>query len=271
LVGLDIDGTLLVTGQLPTPTVIAALKAARSAGHELVLATGRSLSGALYAARQLGITDGWLVSSNGSIVVRMTTGVYEVVGLHTVDARAVVELVTVVRPDLRIAAEIVGVGYHVSELFPAHELGGDQVLVNQPSDLWVQPTPRLAVYGVNAQHLVPSIRSGGMTANRTRADWVDVTPGGVSKATALENIRRELGIPKNRTVAIGDSENDIPMLNWAERGVAMGNASPMVRFAATYATKDVEDDGAALILNQLAEAEEDFAGETRMEISDATR
>lgn len=252
LVGLDIDGTLLVTGQPPTLTVLAAIKAARARGHELVLATGRSLSGALYAAQQLQIADGWLVASNGSVVIKMTNATYEVVALHTVDARAVVELVTVVRPDLLIATEIVGVGYHVSAPFPPFELGGDQVPVASPADLWAEKTPRIAIHGDNAQDLVPSIRSGGMTATRTRPDWVDVTPGGVSKATALEEIRRDLGIPRSRTVAIGDSENDISMLSWAEYSVAMGNAPDSVRFRAKYATKSIEDDGAALILQGLA-------------------
>lgn len=270
LVALDIDGTLLVTGRLPTPAVVAAIKAASSVGHELVLATGRSLSGALAAARLLGIGEGYVVASNGSVVVRLNSGAYDVVGIHTVDAKAVVQLVSAVRPDLRIAAEIVGVGYHVSKSFPPQELGGAQVEVSRIDDLWAEATPRLAVYGTGAQNLVPSIRAGGMTATRTRPDWVDVTPGGVSKATALETIRRELGIPKSRTVAVGDSENDISMLTWAERGVAMGNAPALVRFSANYATKDVEDDGAALILRSLAQPDgEDFAGEARTDVATA--
>lgn len=263
LVALDIDGTLLVTGQSPTPAVLGAIRAARYAGHELVLATGRSLSGALYAARLLEIADKYIVASNGAVVAKMDRGGYEVTGIHTVDAKAVVELVTVVRPDLRIAAEMVGEGYHVSAFFPPEELGGVQVEVARPEDLWTGSTPRLAIYGVNASHLVPSIRALGMTATRTRPDWVDVTPGGVSKATALESLRRELGIPRSRTVAVGDSENDISMLSWAERGVAMGNAPALVRFAANYATKSVEDDGAALILKSLAQPDEDLADETR--------
>lgn len=129
LVALDIDGTLLVTGRPPTPAVVAAISAARRAGHELVLATGRSLSGALAAARVLGIGDGYVVASNGSVVARMTDAGCEVTGIHTVDAKAVVQLVSAVRPDLRIAAEIVGVGYHVLKAFPPQELGGEQVEV----------------------------------------------------------------------------------------------------------------------------------------------
>lgn len=260
LVALDIDGTLLVTGQLPTPAVVAAIRAASDAGHELVLATGRSLSGALAAARVLGIGEGCVVASNGSVVATMTRGGCKVTGMHTVDAKAVVQLVSAVRPDLSIAAEIVGVGYHVSKPFPPQELGGEQVEVTRLDHLWAEATPRLVIYGESASHLVPSIRAGGMTAMRTRPDWVDVTPGGVSKATALETIRRERGIPKSRTVAIGDSENDISMLTWAARGVAMGHAPAMVRFSANSATKGIEDDGAALILNALARSAEGVTG-----------
>lgn len=252
LVGLDIDGTLLVTHQHPRPAVLASLRAARHAGHELVLATGRSLTGALQAAHDLELMSGWIIASNGSVVAKMTNGDYEVTEFHEVNARSVVDYVTAVRPNLKIAAEILGVGYHVSRLFPEGELPGQQVQVARPGDLWVEPTPRMVVYGDNAQHIVPTIRAGGMTATRTRPDWVDITPGHVTKATALEALRQQLGIPKNRTVAIGDSENDIPMFMWAELSYAMGHASDIVRFTAKYGTKAVEDDGAAFILRSLA-------------------
>lgn len=255
LVGLDIDGTLLVTGQPPSAVVVDSIRAARDAGHVLALATGRSLAGALAAAYQLGVHDGWVVASNGAVVAQLSGGAYRVKEVHRVDAEAVVSLVTSVRPNLRIAAEIVGIGYHVSATFPRTELPGDQVVVAKFADMWEQPTPRIAIYGNEARLLVPVIRSRGLTAIPTRGDWVDVTPGNVSKATALEKLRREVGIPQERTMAIGDSENDIPMLEWAARGISMGHAPSIVRFAAGYSTKGVSDDGAALILNALVRSE----------------
>jgi len=252
MVGLDIDGTLMVTGQPPSDAVIDSIARATNAGHVIVLATGRSLAGALTAAHQLGLRDGWVVASNGSVVAKLSGGAYHLTEVHEVDAEAVVTLVTRVRPNLRIAAEIVGAGYRVSANFPRHELNGDQVVVLKFAELWAHPTPRLAIYGDQARMLVPALQAGGMTAFATRRDWVDVTPATVSKATALEKLRRDAGIPPERTVAIGDSENDIPMLQWAARGVAMGHASPLVRFAASYATKGVDADGAALVLDSLA-------------------
>lgn len=271
LIGLDIDGTLLVTGQRPSDAVVDALKAARLAGHVPVLATGRSLAGALNAARELQLFDGWIIASNGSIVVELLRGAFRVKEAHRVQAEAVVTLVMQVKPNVRIAAEIPGVGYHVSARFPKESLPGEQVVVGSFAELWAQPTPRLALFGDGAAHMVKPIETSGMTAIPTRSDWVDVTPGDVSKATALEKLRREIGIPQEHTVAIGDSENDIPMFEWAARSFAMGNATSIAKFAAKYSTKDVVDDGAALVLNRLVKQEEDFAGETHMEVSDATR
>jgi HAD superfamily hydrolase (TIGR01484 family) len=209
LIASDVDGTLLVTGQPPSSAVRDAVAGLRDAGHHLVIATGRSLSGALAAARELGLTDGWLIASNGAVTARLTGGSYVLAEVRNVDAEAVVRLAVRRLPGIRVAVEIVGVGYHVNDRFPAHELNGDQVMVAHLSDLWVGATPRVVLYAPNAQRLVPELRATGMTAIATRSDWVDATVGGVSKATAIEQLRQDLDIPIERTVAIGDGENDI--------------------------------------------------------------
>jgi hydroxymethylpyrimidine pyrophosphatase-like HAD family hydrolase len=172
-------------------------------------------------------------------------------GVRNVDAEAVVRLAVRRLPGIRVAVEIVGVGYHVNDRFPAHELNGDQVMVAHLSDLWVGATPRVVLYAPNAQRLVPELRATGMTAIATRSDWVDATVGGVSKATAIEQLRQDLGIPIERTVAIGDGENDIELLRWAWRGVAMANAPAQVRDAADEVTGTVSENGAAVTLAAL--------------------
>lgn len=264
LIASDIDGTLLVTGQPPSSAVRDAVAAVRYVGHHLVLSTGRSLSGALAAARELGLANGWMIASNGAVTARLTGGAYVLSQVQTVDAETVVRLATKNLPDARIAVEIVGVGYHVNQRFPAHELNGDQVRVTRLSDLWVGPTPRVVVSGLDAQELVPALRAAGLTAIATRPDWVDVTLGGVSKATAVERLRQDLGIPIERTVAIGDGENDIELLRWAWRGVAMGNASSTVQDAADEVTDTIDEMGAVQVLRSLA-----TAGSTGQERHDA--
>lgn len=252
LIASDIDGTLLETGQSPSVPVIEAVAAVLDAGHELVLSTGRSLSGALAAARELDVTECWVTASNGAITARLTAGSYDLITVHSVDAQKVVRLVTTTLLDLRIAVEIIGVGFRVTEPFPVGELNGDQVTIAQLSDLWAEPAPRLALYGRHANLLVPVLRAAGFTAIATRPDWVDITPGGVSKATAVEHVRLDLGIAIERTVALGDGENDIDLLQWAWLGVAMGNSSSTVQAAADAVTGTVEQAGAVRVLRSIA-------------------
>lgn len=251
LIASDIDGTLLVTGQPPSAPVLEAVGAVRHAGHHLVLSTGRSLSGALAAARELGVREGTVIASNGSVIADLAAGSYRLIEVHGVDARAVVRLVTMTRPDLRIAVEIVGVGYHVNMPFPTGELNGDQVTVTRPGDLWAEPSPRVALHADGAGLLVPALRAAGFTAIATRSDWVDVTVRNVSKATAAERVRRNLGIPIECTVAIGDGENDIELLRWAWRGVSMGHASAQVQAAADEVTGTIAEMGAVRALRSL--------------------
>jgi HAD superfamily hydrolase (TIGR01484 family) len=74
LVALDIDGTLLEHGgKIPAET-LAALDLVRAAGHQVVLATGRSLVGLLPVATRLGLIEGFAVCSNGAMTVRLDRG-----------------------------------------------------------------------------------------------------------------------------------------------------------------------------------------------------
>jgi len=72
----------------------------------------------------------------------------------------------------------------------------------------------------------------------------------VTKASGLEYVARELGVAPDDVLAIGDGRNDIEMLRWAGRGVAMGQAVPEVQAAADAVTATVHDDGAAVELER---------------------
>lgn len=251
LVACDIDGTLVRTGHPVNRPVRAAASRVRAAGHHLVLATGRSLVGALPVAVQLGLDDAWLVTSNGAITAHLVEGYYEITKQHLVDAETAIRIALAEAPVVRIAAEIVGDGYRVSTPFPDHELNGRQRPAGDLREFWTNPTPRLALRGHAAYQLVPSLRAAGLTAIATTLDWVDVTAPGISKATALEEIRTHLGVEDYNTVAIGDSENDVEMLDWAACGIAMAHAPAFVIAAADRTTGTIDGDGAASALLSL--------------------
>ena len=80
--------------------------------------------------------------------------------------------------------------------------------------------------------------------------WLDLAPVGVSKASGLEYVAKELGVSSDETLAIGDGRNDLEMFEWAHRGVAMGQAVEDVLAAADDVTGTVYDDGVATELDQ---------------------
>lgn len=250
LVACDVEGTLVRAGRRPTPAVLGAIAAVRAAGHHLVIATAGSLSAAVQVARRLGVHDGWVVAANGAVTARLQPDGYSVVEVVPLDAAPVSRLVARTRPDLRLAAEVVGTGYRVSRRFPERQLGGHQEVVGSLEEIWARPTPRVVVHGQWAQRLAPALRASGVTAVPARVDWVDVTAPGVTKATALENIRVELGVALSRTVAVSADENDLEMLSWAAVSIAMGHASEAVRAVADRVTGAVDQDGAADALRE---------------------
>jgi hydroxymethylpyrimidine pyrophosphatase-like HAD family hydrolase len=80
--------------------------------------------------------------------------------------------------------------------------------------------------------------------------WLDLAPDGVSKASGLSEVCRRLGVDASDVLAIGDGRNDVEMLQWAGRGVAMGQAPDEVKAIADAVTSTVEDDGAAVELGR---------------------
>jgi hydroxymethylpyrimidine pyrophosphatase-like HAD family hydrolase len=84
---------------------------------------------------------------------------------------------------------------------------------------------------------------------------LDISPQGVSKASALEQRRKALNVPTDQVICIGDGRNDISMFEWANAGggysFAMGQGPDEVKEAATMVTSSVEEDGVAKVLSGL--------------------
>ena len=257
LVALDIDGTLLKwiegagqTYEQVAPAVHDAVRRAHDAGAHIVLASGRSPHGMTTIADLLELEGGepaWVVASNGAVVFRYPP--LEVVHEETFDARPAVEAILREHPGVLVAVEERGVGYRVNRPFPAGELSGDMVITDV-ADLVAQHVSRVIIRDPDStaeDFLDLASRLGlhgtdyvvGWTA------WLDLAPVGVSKASGLAHVAERLGVEAADVLAIGDGRNDIEMLRWAGRGVAMGQAVEPVIAAADDVTGTVYEDGAA--------------------------
>jgi HAD superfamily hydrolase (TIGR01484 family) len=263
MIALDIDGTLTPSGSLdvPRPTA-AAVTAVRRAGHHIVLSSGRSLAGILPIARALGLTRGWAVASNGAVIARLERVsethphgyALDSGDVRPLDARLVMTTALNARlPGLMIAVEEIGVGYYVSETFPDGLLRGEQTVL-PVHELAALASPRIILRALGADDLISPLQAAGVTATPAAdVGWIDVTGGGVSKASALETVRKRLRVDPADTIAVGDGINDLPALDWAARAVAMGHAPMEVRAAADEITGTLEEHGAAGVLRSLVD------------------
>jgi len=271
LVALDIDGTLLTYDGVLSEGVRQAVADVRAAGHEVVLASGRSLIAMLPVADALGIREGWIVASNGAVTVRLDPAApqgWTLEDMVTFDPGPALRLLRTELPDARYAVEDVGVGFRMNALFPDGELDGEHRVV-EFEELWsgggvtrvVVRSPESTSEQFHA--LAGRLGLDDVTYAVGWTAWMDLAPLGTSKATALEQVRERLHLDARRTLAIGDGHNDLEMLRWAARGVAMGHADDVVQGAAGEVTGSIEEDGAARVLRSLVAPESGRAATAR--------
>ncbi|MDE0572023.1 HAD family hydrolase [Demequina sp. B12] len=259
LLGLDIDGTLMHWGGDISPQVARAVEQVRMCRNHVILATGRNIIATLPVAEQLGIRRGWAVCSNGAVTIRLnpaTPGGYDIVETVTFNPRAALELIREEMPDAYFAVEDLGVGFRVSREFPMGELVGRQRVVDDFDELSHEEATRVVIRapGADVSHFDDLVRRIGLndvTYAVGYSAWLDLTPPGVTKASALEALRRKLGIYPDHTVAVGDGNNDIEMLRWAGQSAAMGSAPRPVMEAADEVVGSVDEDGLLQVLERL--------------------
>ncbi|GAA1950312.1 HAD family hydrolase [Nocardioides panacihumi] len=259
VVALDIDGTLLkwIAGQGATleeiaPAVYDAVNRAYDSGAQVVLASGRSPHGMTRVADLLDLPrEGddrlWIVASNGAVVLRYPP--VDVVHEETFDAREAVYAILDRHPSALVAVEERGVGYRLNDHFPPGELTGDMI-VTPVEELVSQPVSRVIIRdpASTAEDFVSLGRELGLQGTSYVVGWtawLDLAAVGVSKASGLSYVVDQLGLEPSDVLAIGDGRNDIEMLTWAGRGVAMGHAPDEVKEIADDVTGGVDEDGAA--------------------------
>lgn len=255
LVALDIDGTLLTERGDISDEVRAEVTRVVNLGHEVMLATGRSSRDTLPVLNRLGLSPEWVVCSNGAITLRkdaMASRGYRVEYVETFNPENVLRTIRPHLPDGRYAVEDDQGDYFYTEPFPGvdvsdatHKVAFEDLLHRNATRVVVvspdhETEDFLAV--VERMGLQRVSYSIGWTA------WLDISPDGVNKATALERVRQHLDISRARIVAVGDGRNDIEMLEWAAslgRAVAMGQSPEEVVAVATETCGTVLENGLA--------------------------
>ncbi|GAP56463.1 putative hydrolase M6_Spy0533, partial [Arthrobacter sp. Hiyo6] len=231
MVALDVDGTLVNHDGHMSVTVREAAQAVVAAGHEVMIATGRSLNATLPIIEHIGIDTGYAVCCNGGVTLRLDPAHpegYEIIRKATFDPGPALRALRKRLPMAKYALEDEDGNFLSTERFQDASFGVEAIGVDFQTMLEATAV-RVVVFSADNtpedfNEAIKHIGLAGVTYSVGWTAWLDIAAEGVTKASALEHLRGHLSIESHLTVAIGDGRNDIEMLTWARRGVAMGQA-----------------------------------------------
>jgi Cof subfamily protein (haloacid dehalogenase superfamily) len=257
LLAFDLDGTLLASDSSVRPRVREAIIAAREAGYILAASTGRPWPQTKPVVEAAGGMD-YAVCLNGAVVVDARTG--DQLAMRTMSAADAVEAAAVARrliDDVSLGADMAD-GRHIWE---------DHFHPSMPVDISVERVKDALEHidGDVLTWLVDSSEMGldevvaclhgqlpvGLEARPAGLDMAEIASDGVNKASGLQIVARKHGLTREHVMAFGDALNDIEMLDWAVHSVAMANGAPPVRDLARHLAPSNDDDGVAVVIEQL--------------------
>lgn len=247
LLAFDLDNTVVTRDNEIPPRILAAVAAAKSAGHLISVLTGRPQASTTAFLEQLGVTGPYAVN-HGALVFGHDD---VVLSRSLIDAAAVETLIA-----------RYGLGWGLEYAF----MVDDDIFVNDPNDprwRWAHTLNRNVMTfsadlvrdadkivfgaGERAPQLFSEVQASH--PELMKYSWADgffeITGVGAHKGAALERICSELSVAQCDTVAFGDGVNDVTMMQWAGRAVAVGRAHPEVKAAADDHIAEPEAGGVA--------------------------
>jgi len=249
----DIDGTLLSfeTHAIPSST-IDTIHRLRAMGVKTFLATGRNGDSTQFLM-DTGLFDGQILI-NGQ--------------LCELDGECVFEN-PITPGDIEGAIAGVEAGEYALGFLSGHEsfvlkvndfvvracayMGADIPRLAGFDEPFKFPVHQIHCYGAPGVEEKLLQRTTNLTAVRWSPNFADVFSIGGGKDRGIEAICACLGISREETMAFGDGENDISMLEYAGIGVAMGNSSDRVKSCADYVTSTVDEHGVARAIEHFSD------------------
>ncbi|RIV34577.1 Cof-type HAD-IIB family hydrolase [Micromonospora radicis] len=267
LVALDIDGTLIDSPRSDriAPAVVDAVRRVREAGVPVVLVSGRTHA-MMTPYRDVLAAEPVLGSANGAVV----RDDHDILRRATLPADAIAWAVRIAE---RFDLDVMFYGVDDLSVFPVaghlHEPGstpearwtrvGARLIADPVRELAGTSVVKLvfiAADEIAAERITVRVRrelpswAGTSELARSSGGAFGLEAPGADKGSALALIAEGYGVPLDRILAIGDHENDLPMLRVVGHPVAMGNSPPQVRALTHFTTASVTEDGVALALRR---------------------
>ena len=254
LLALDLDKTLLKTDNSVPNEVVERLKELNSKGIRIALCTGRVTKSAEHFARLIGGAS--IVSFNGSVICP-EGGETRMADIPLALASEVLDFCYEENIYIQYyRGEIIVVDHCTPELETDHDT--KYTSYEEVGDLRkaiLEPTPKMVALELSdkVDDIIERMRKRFpqlSIANSSRY-VIEIMPKGIDKGYGLSVVAESLGISREETVAVGDSMNDLPMIEWAGLGVAVANADERLKSAADKVTKEEMSYGVLEIINEL--------------------
>ncbi len=260
LIACDLDGTLMDLACAVDARDGEALRYASERGVTVAVCTGRAIHHIPRSVRSMDFIR-YYITSNGARVTDIKTG--ETLALTAIPKELVLAVVDAIEP-LGATFNIHGDGYDLSD-YENYELlkklGGFDDFVSMGCAVKLSKDFRALVREEESalQKMLIMFHTqeetdaawralgaiGGIQVTTSFAKTLEVTAAGVRKDMSLDTLCGKLGVSREQTAAIGDSENDVDMLRFAGVGIAMGNAGEGAKKAADYVTATIAEAGVA--------------------------
>ena len=262
LIAMDLDGTLNNDQKVITEKTKAALMAAQRKGIRLALASARPSPGLFKERDILRLQDhkGILMSYNGGRIVDAETG--KVLFETSMDLEETKQVLRKLE-DLPVTPILDdGVQFYVTDkngYKVDYECKNNNMVCSEVGNLadFLTFAPIKILMSVQPEELpevqkqIADFLPESLTVVQTAAFYLEVIPKVINKGQGIRDICKVLGIEPAEVVSFGDAANDIPMLEAAGMGVAMGNAQEAVKQAADMVTLSNNEDGIAAALEKL--------------------
>jgi Cof subfamily protein (haloacid dehalogenase superfamily) len=262
---LDVDGTLVDHHQRLAPSVPEAVRAARANGHLVYLCTGRARKEVPDTVAEIGF-DGAITAGGGFIdrgdervagYTMPAEAVHELVAfLESMDVEYVLQAYDEIYPSLGMSARVRPL-FEGDETFVADEATTRDLRRLEQRMAYKGPAPADGIAKATFFGTDPGayarVRDGlgdrfhvitGTIPYLGEAGG-EIAPRGVNKGAAITELVGMLGLTLDDAIGIGDSYNDLEMLQVCGVGIAMGNADDTVKSYADEVTTSVHADGVA--------------------------
>lgn len=255
LVLTDIDGTLLDLNHQTTPKTKSIVKSLSEQGVEVVMASARAPKAMDFLAAELELQT-CLVCFNGALITQKVRGEFVDSYSLTLGKTEALYLYQKISTDFpavsfnlysrdqwlvgkegywekqeaaiaQIEPQVVSLKAYLQKSRPSHKI----LCMGEEKDI-----DRL-------QDQVNELGMETIAVNKSKATYLEIVNAQVSKLGALQVLLEQRGLSASEAVAIGDNYNDLPMIQAAGCGLAMGNAPQPVQQSADFVVPTNADDG----------------------------